>query len=49
MVTGLNEKVDNLLNRQSELVSKYRHQNKYKVSNLMSFRCGDNIERIPLL
>ena len=46
----LNEKVEiamhkenNLLNRRCEFVSKFRHQNKYKLNNLSSFRCGDNI------
>ena len=36
-------KEDNLLNRRCEVISKCRHQNKYKLSNLTPFSCNDNI------
>ena len=46
-ISCLNEKVEiamhkenYLLNRRREFVSKCRHQNKYKLSKMMSFRCG---------
>ena len=36
-------KENNILKKRCELVSKCHHQNKYKLSNLMSFCWGDNI------
>ena len=46
----LNEKLEiaihkegNLLNRRCEVISKCRHQNKYKLRNLTPFSCNDDI------
>ena len=36
-------KEDNLLKRRCKVISKCRHQNKYKLSNLTPFSCNDNI------
>ena len=36
-------KEDNIINKRSEVISKCRHKNKYKLMNMTSYGCFDNI------